>query len=125
FIATGSPFGTVEHGGRAYKISQCNNALVYPGIALGMLISSAPQLTDRMLFAASMAVSENCNTDAKNTELLPPLQHVKKLSAKVAVAVAMQAAAEGLAEKVSEDSLHHRIAEKTWQPEYAEYFRAD
>ncbi|MFZ5949544.1 MAG: NAD-dependent malic enzyme [Candidatus Rifleibacteriota bacterium] len=125
FIATGSPFDPVEYDGRTFKISQCNNALVYPGIALGMLISSASQLTERMLFAASMAVSENCNTDAKNTELLPALQHVKKLSAKVAVAVAMQAAAEGLAEKTSEDSLHEKIAEKTWQPEYAEYFRAD
>ncbi|GEM_PF-6241937 len=78
-----------------------------------------------LLFAASMAVSENCNTDAKNTELLPPIRHVKKLSARVAVAVAMQAAADGLTEKISEDLLHQRIAEKTWQPEYAEYFRAD
>ncbi len=124
FMATGSPFAPIELDGKKHVISQCNNALIYPGIALGMLISQARELTENMLFAASMALSENCNPDPGNSELLPELHGVKKLSEKIAMAVAKQATSDGVAPIMAEETFQEMLASKTWQPEYLAYEKA-
>jgi malate dehydrogenase (oxaloacetate-decarboxylating) len=123
-IATGSPFSQVEFAGKRHRISQCNNALIYPGIALGMIISEANELTDNMLFAASMALSENCNPDPDNSELLPDLNRVKQISIQIAKAVAIQAAEDNVTPDLSEEDFSQRIADKIWQPQYYDYEKA-
>ncbi|WP_405771790.1 hypothetical protein OG539_42675 [Actinacidiphila glaucinigra] len=56
-IATGSPFGPVDHGGLVYQVGQANNALVIPGLGLGALVAGADRVTDTMLTAAAHAVA--------------------------------------------------------------------
>lgn len=56
-IATGSPFGPVDHEGVVYQVGQANNALVFPGLGLGALVAGADRVTDTMLTAAAHAVA--------------------------------------------------------------------
>lgn len=118
YIASGSPFAPVEFAGLQQRISQCNNALIYPGIGLGMLISGAKVLSDDMLLAASEALAGNCNSDPQSSELLPRLAGVKQLSAQVARAVARQAMAENLCPDFSPAELEERLNKTVWHPKY-------
>lgn len=117
-IATGSPFSPVIFQGKKHVVSQCNNALVYPGIALGMLISQSPRLTDQMLLAAGNEVAGNCNDNREDSRLLPDISDAKKLSQAVALAVARCAIAEGIAPAKSDDELKQILHGMVWYPEY-------
>jgi malate dehydrogenase (oxaloacetate-decarboxylating) len=57
-VATGSPFGAVDHGGVRYEIGQANNALIFPGLGLGVIAARARQVTDGMLLAAARTVAD-------------------------------------------------------------------
>lgn len=78
-IATGSPFGTVNYKGKQIKISQCNNALVFPGIGLGMIRTGARVLTDKMLLKASEALAKE-EGDSDENALLPSFDRVLEIS---------------------------------------------
>jgi malate dehydrogenase (oxaloacetate-decarboxylating) len=117
--ATGSPFPDVEHAGRTYRISQCNNSFIFPGVALGALASGASRITASMLMAAGTALAE-CSPARKDptAPLLPPLGQVREVSLRVACAVAAQAQREGLAKETTRDELVRRVAAKMWTPCY-------
>ena len=40
-IATGSPFEPVVYHGVSYQIAQANNALIFPGLGLGVTVARA------------------------------------------------------------------------------------
>ncbi|MBQ3644022.1 MAG: oxaloacetate-decarboxylating malate dehydrogenase [Candidatus Riflebacteria bacterium] len=80
-IATGSPFPPVNYKGQTIKISQCNNALVFPGIGIGMIKSKARVLTDEMLLKASEALASESNSDlSAPNQLLPSFERVLEIS---------------------------------------------
>lgn len=80
-IATGSPFAPVKYNGREIKISQCNNALVFPGIGIGMIESKARILTDKMLLEASEVLAKEAEFNASDPNcLLPGFEKVKEIS---------------------------------------------
>lgn len=80
-IATGSPFEPVNYNGRQISISQCNNALVFPGIGIGMIKSKARVLTDEMLLRASKALAREAEKDSKSpNQLLPSFERVLEIS---------------------------------------------
>lgn len=96
-IATGSPFADVEYDGKIFQITQCNNAYAFPGIGLGAINASAKEITDNMLMAASNALANEMNPNAKLTDqLLPPLSNIQSVSKKIAIAVARQAGEDGV-----------------------------
>lgn len=82
-IATGSPFGTVEYNGRQIKISQCNNALVFPGIGIGMVESQTRVLTDEMLLKASEVLAKESAASSDPNALLPSFAEVRSISKKI------------------------------------------
>ena len=116
-IATGSPFGPVTHQGVTYQIGQANNALIFPGLGLGALLSRAQRITDHMITAAAQAVAELTDTTRPGASLLPPIDDLRATSARVALAVARAAAHDGVAEQagIAADAVHAAM----WQPRYA------
>jgi len=121
-IATGSPFGTVIHNGLARSIAQCNNALVFPGIGLGVVAIGAQQLTDNMLWSACQALS-NMSPALQDpvAPLLPPLGDALSVSLQIAVAVAQQAIDDGVAQPPNEGNIQSCIEAVRWYPEYLPY----
>lgn len=121
-IATGSPFPEVNYDGKWYRIAQSNNAFAFPGIGLGALAAKAKQVSDDMLWAATLALSE-CSPvhQDKLGPLLPKLSETQRVSVNVALAVANQARKEGLARISDEVNLLERIKKMTWQPAYYPY----
>jgi malate dehydrogenase (oxaloacetate-decarboxylating) len=124
-IATGSPFADVEYGGRKIRISQCNNSFIFPGLALGVIATRARRIRDEMLTAAATALAE-CSPSRNDpaAPLLPPLDDVRLISRKVAMAVGAEAQRLGVAEKTSAEELERRVAEKMWTPRYPRVKRA-
>ena len=112
-VATGSPFGKVEYNGKIINVSQCNNALAFPGIGLGIILANPKEVTENMLWRASKTLSEYPrDTD---TSILPGFGKVKELSRKIAIDVAMQAVEDGVAAKQDFEEI---VDSLIWTPEY-------
>jgi malate dehydrogenase (oxaloacetate-decarboxylating) len=116
-VATGSPFGPVEHGGVIHEIAQANNALVFPGLGLGVTVSRARRISDGMISACADAVAGLVDVHAPGAALLPPVSDLRRVSAAVAVAVARAAADEGLAQVEVSDPIG-QVHAAMWQPVY-------
>lgn len=117
FVATGIPSGTVSYKGVDYQIGQANNALIYPGLGLGMLASEASLLTDEMIGAAAHSLSGLVDPGAAGAPVLPPFEYVADVSIKVAEAVAKKAQEQGLAQAQEKDMVK-AVREMKWYPEY-------
>ena len=117
FVATGIPADTVSYKGVDYVIGQANNALIYPGIGLGMLASEASLLTDEMIGAAAHSLSGIVNPGQPGAPVLPPFKYVADVSIKVAEAVAKKAQEQGLA-RVKETDMAKAVRDLKWYPEY-------
>lgn len=90
-IGTGTPWEPVPYKGVDYAIGQANNALVYPGIGLGTIVSAADHVTDGMLLAAAEAVASLADVNTQGAGVLPAVENLRAMSATVAVAVAKAA----------------------------------
>jgi len=115
--ATGSPFGPVQYKGVNYRIAQSNNALVFPGLGLGVAVTKAERITDRMIAAAADAVAAMSDAGKPGASLLPPMTALRTASAAVAIAVATVADEEGLA-RVELTNPIQQVYDAMWQPEY-------
>lgn len=121
-IATGSPFGQVDFKGEKIPIAQCNNALIYPGIGLGVLVAQATRLSKAMLWEACKALSSFAsNTPDIKKALLPNFEDIQAISRCIALAVATQARREGLAKVNESVNLAEEIERQFWTPEYVNY----
>lgn len=123
-IATGSPFQPVSHNGESYRIAQCNNSYIFPGIGLGVLAVRANRVTDEMLLASSKILAEaSPRASGTGKDLLLPLQQITEVSRSIAFAVAKVAQEQGHALKISDAQLHARIDQIFWTPHYRNYKR--
>jgi malate dehydrogenase (oxaloacetate-decarboxylating) len=123
-ISTGSPFPPIRRNGHAFRVDQTNNAYVYPGIGLGVIVTKARRISDEMFLAAARTIADFSPAQHDpQANLLAPLVELRKLSFHVAIAVAKQAQAEGLADPVSAEQLVAAVRAKMWQPVYATYRR--
>lgn len=116
-IATGSSFAPVTYKGMTYVIGQANNAMLYPGLALGAIVSRASRISAGMFAAAASAVSSLVTVRQPGASLLPHVDDLRSVSVTVAVAVAEAAVAEGLA-RVKFDDIVQQVQDAMWQPEY-------
>jgi len=117
-IAAGSPFEPVEHDGTTYQIAQANNALVFPGLGLGVIVARATRVTDAMLAAAAAAVAGRVDTNTPGAPILPPVPELRETSVAVAVAVARAAAEGGVAGAEVGEDIEARVREAMWEPVY-------
>ncbi len=116
-IVTGSPFAPVTYKGVTYVVGQANNAMLYPGLSLGTIVSRARRISEGMIAAAANAVSSLVTVRQPGASLLPHIDDLRAVSATVAVAVAETAYAEGLA-RVEFDDIVQQVQDAMWQPEY-------
>jgi malate dehydrogenase (oxaloacetate-decarboxylating) len=123
-VGTGSPFDPVEVKGKLVRISQVNNSFIFPGLALGILVSRTTRVSDAMIMASAKALASLSPTLADPiAPLLPPIADCRKVSLVVAEAVAKQAIADGTAEAVDDATLRERLRAYVWEPVYQPYER--
>ncbi|MGA2558125.1 MAG: NAD-dependent malic enzyme [Terracidiphilus sp.] len=119
-VGTGSPFPPVEVNGKLIPIAQTNNSYIFPGLALGILVSRARRVTDGMVMAAAKALAQlSPALEDKDGRLLPPIAESRKVGLIVAEAVGRQAIAEGVA-GISSD-LTAALKAYVWEPVYVRY----
>jgi malate dehydrogenase (oxaloacetate-decarboxylating) len=116
-IATGSMFAPVTYRGVTYVIGQVNNAMLYPGLCLGAIVSRARRISVGMFAAAANAVSSLVAVRQPGASLLPHVDDLRSVAVTVAEAVAEAAAAEGLA-RVELGDIVQQVQDARWQPEY-------
>jgi len=116
-VATGIPVAPVEYEGVTYQIGQANNALLYPGLGLGAIVSGAAKVTAGMLLAAAEAVAGQVDVSAPGAPLVPPVSNLRASSATTAVAVAHAAIADGVA-TTKPGNLVQAVQDAMWQPVY-------
>jgi malate dehydrogenase (oxaloacetate-decarboxylating) len=125
-VGTGSPFAPVEVNGKVVRIAQVNNSYIFPGLALGILVSRSRRVTDRMFMAAAKTLASlSPARNDKTAALLPPMADSRKIGLVVGEAVARQAIADGVADGTGEESLKERLLAYVWEPVYLPYERID
>ncbi len=116
-VATGSPFGPVERDGTTYRIGQANNALMFPGLGLGVIVCRAATMPPSLFIAAARALSKLADPSDPAKGLLPDIDRLREVSATVAVDVINAAKAAGIAQVEVADPIE-AVHEAMWQPEY-------
>ncbi len=116
-VAVGIPVDPVPYNGVNYQIGQANNALLYPGLALGTIVARATHVTPGMLVAAAEAVAGQVDPMEPGALLLPPVAHLRASSTIVAAAV-VQAAIDDEVATVRPDDVVQAIQDEMWEPVY-------
>jgi malate dehydrogenase (oxaloacetate-decarboxylating) len=119
-IATGLPIGPFSYDGVSYHFGQANNALVYPGLGLGTIVSGASKVTDGMLHAAAEAVAGQVDVSKPGAALLPAVANLRASSATSAIAVVKAANAAGVVGKKKIGNTVQAVQDAMWQPAYAD-----
>jgi malate dehydrogenase (oxaloacetate-decarboxylating) len=118
-ITTGSPFQPIVYNNVTYEVAQSNNALVFPGIGLGVCVAQAREVTDNMLWAACEVLSDNAPILKDPTApVLTRLKDAYTIAPAIAKAVALQAIKDNVADYKTEKELDNILIQKLWQPEY-------
>jgi malate dehydrogenase (oxaloacetate-decarboxylating) len=116
-VGTGTPWAPVPYKGVDYAIGQANNALIYPGIGLGTIVSRASHVTDGMLLAAAEAIAGLVDASRPGAGLLPEVRNLRAVSATVAVAVARRAVDDRVAQADLPDPVQ-AVQDAMWQATY-------
>ncbi len=121
-FSSGSPCGPVEVNGRRFAPSQTNNAYVFPGLGLAVTATGARRVTEAMFLAAARALADQADDSLLSAgALFPPLERIREVSLRIAVAVARVAIAEGLTAQEAPDDLAAHLRRAMYRPEYREY----
>ena len=116
-VATGSPFDAVEYDGTTYRIGQANNALMFPGLGLGVIVCRAKTMPPSLFIAAARALAKLADPSDPAKGLLPDIGRLREVSATVAVDVINTAMAAGIA-RVQVDDPIEAVHEAMWKPQY-------
>lgn len=124
-IATGSPFPPVEYRQKTYRIAQCNNVYIFPGVGLGVVASRCPRVTEEMFIRAAEVLSRQAPLlkDPAGS-LFPGLQQLRAVTRQIAIAVAQVAVEKGLVPPVSADGVESLVDGNMWFPEYPTFCRS-
>ncbi|KAI3935817.1 hypothetical protein MKX01_033001 [Papaver californicum] len=122
-FASGSPFDPVEFNDRVFVSGQANNAYIFPGFGLGLIMSGAIRVHDDMLLAASEALAAEVSQENYDNGLIyPPFSNIRKISAQIAAKVAAKAYELGLATRLPQPlNLVQYAASCMYSPDYRSY----
>lgn len=116
-VVTGSPSDPVEYQGVSYQIGQANNALLYPGLGLGIVAAKASRVTEKMLSSAANGIVSLQDLEKRGASILPPVKYVREASKLVAIAVVEAAISDGVATKEITDPTA-AVEEIMWEAAY-------
>ncbi|CAJ1951089.1 unnamed protein product [Sphenostylis stenocarpa] len=121
--ASGSPFSPVEYDGKVFVPGQSNNAYVFPGFGLGLIMSGTIRVHDDLLLAASEALASQVTQEDYDKGLIyPPFRNIRKISAHIAANVAAKAYELGLATHLPQPKDLVKFAESSmYTPDYRIY----
>ncbi|KAL7182156.1 hypothetical protein ACSBR1_040965 [Camellia fascicularis] len=122
-FASGSPFEPVEYDGKNFMPGQANNAYIFPGFGLGLIMSGTIRVHDDMLLAASEALAAQVTEENyKNGLIYPPFTNIRKISAHIAAKVAAKSYDLGLASRLPRPKDLVKFAESCmYSPAYRNY----
>jgi malic enzyme len=119
-IATGSPVGSVEWRGRVHTIGQSNNAFVFPGLGLGVIVSEAREVPDELFLVAAETLTGCVDDDRlKQGALYPPTSALREVSRAIAIRVVREARDLGLGRHLSDAEIDPAVDAAMWYPDYA------
>jgi len=120
-VATGSPFEPVRLGTRTVHIAQGNNAFIFPGLGLGVLVGEIKRVTPGVLAAAANALARTVSQQELDAGMLfPRIARLPEAARAVAEAVVAQASREGVGRMIPESEIPEQVAQATWTPDYPE-----
>ena len=118
-VVTGSPSQPVTYKGTTYVIGQANNALLYPGLGLGIVVAKAKTVTDGMLSAAAHGIVSLQDLSKPGAPILPPVKYVREASRLVAKAVVKAALQDGVANaEIADADIDFAVEAAIWTPAY-------
>ncbi len=124
-IATGSPFAPVSWKGGRRPVGQANNVFIFPGVGLGAVVAEATRITEEMFLVAARSFSDQVSDERlASGALYPPVESLADISREVALAVATEAVASGVAGVRSDTDLSAVVDEAMWWPAYVPYIRS-
>ncbi|KRN93696.1 malolactic enzyme [Pediococcus stilesii] len=116
-IATGIPVDDIEYNGVTYQIGQANNALVYPGLGLGVIASTAKVLNDTMISKAAHSLGGIVDVSKPGAAVLPPVSKLSDFSNTVAEAIAQSAVDQKLTKEAIDD-VKKAVQNARWTAKY-------
>jgi malate dehydrogenase (oxaloacetate-decarboxylating) len=121
-VATGSPFNPVSYAGRTHVIGQANNTFVFPGVGLGVILSGAHEVTDKMFLAAAQTLADQV-TAGRLSEgaLYPKVSELRRVSRAIAIRVIQEARDSGVGRAYHDEQIEPTVDAAMWYPAYSAY----
>ncbi|EGP4989321.1 TPA: NAD-dependent malic enzyme [Enterococcus faecium] len=116
-VGTGIPAADVEYNGVTYQIGQANNALMYPGLGLGLITSTATRVNAEIISQASRALGGIVDVTKPGAAILPPVAKITEFSQTIAETVAKSVVAQNLNREEITD-IKEAVESAKWVPEY-------
>ena len=121
-FASGSPFDPIEMDGKTFIPGQGNNAYIFPGVGLGIILSRSNIISDDLFLTAANTLSSLVSDEELyNGQVYPSLSNIRNVSKKIAVSVAKQAMSDGLTNIPLPQNLENHLDSIIYNPEYQDY----